>query len=220
MKYLLVEDTPEIGSAVKEHFVSTGHAVDWVENLGDARDYLGTSDYDLIILDIMLPDGDGREILRELGEERPPVLALTARSKVSDRVEALDLGADDYLTKPFHFDELDARVRAIQRRRRGAKSSKISVAALTFDPISATVEVKGKRVDMRNRELRLLETLLSDVGRVYSKTQLVDRIFSLDEDVSENAIEVYIARVRRKIEGSGLEIKTQRGIGYCLVEKA
>lgn len=172
--------------------------------------------YDLVLLDIMLPDGDGRSFLdrhRASGRETP-VIVLTARSQVSDRVSMLDLGADDYITKPFDFTELEARCRAVLRRRQGTARNELSFGDLVFDPLNAVVTVAGERQDLRNRELRLLEVFLSAPGRVFSKSQLVDRLFSFSDDVSENAIEVYVGRLRKKLRASSVQIETMRGIGY------
>lgn len=218
MRFLLIEDNEELGDAVFRRFDLDGHAVDWARTIAEADEFLAVEDYDLVILDIMLPDGDGRHLLARRREARSetPIVVLTARSQVSDRVGVLDLGADDYITKPFHFDELEARCRAVLRRRRGAAQNSVTIGRLEFDPVRALVLVDGKAVELRNREVRLLEIFVSGPGRVFSKTHLLDRLFALDEDATENAIEVYVGRLRRKIEGSGVRIETERGLGYRL----
>lgn len=224
MRLLLVEDNEDLGDALERHFRADGHAVDWARSAPEASDYLGVADggadYDLVVLDIMLPGGDGRQILQSIrgGENDLPVVVLTARSQVADRVHLLDLGADDYMTKPFDVAELDARCRAVMRRRHGITQSTIRVGTLTFDAAASTVTAGGQPVDLRSRELRLLEVLLSSPGQVFSKAQLMDKLYGLAEDASENAIEVYVGRLRRKIQDSGVVIDTVRGLGYRLRE--
>jgi len=219
MRFLLVEDNEELGEAVRARFVLDGHAIDWAKTIGDAEAYFASVAYDLILLDIMLPDGDGREFLRQRRSEenRTPVLVLTARSQVSDRVRVLDLGADDYVTKPFDFDELDARCRAVLRRVRGEARNFVTFGKLVFDPLSSSVQIGDETITLRNREMRILEVLLSEPGRTFSKTHLMDRIFALEHDVSDNAIEVYVGRLRKKIAASNARIDTVRGIGYRIV---
>ncbi len=222
MRLLLVEDNEDLGDALERHFRADGHAVDWARTAPEAEDYLraGGSDYDLVVLDIMLPGGDGRQILQQIRSKESdlPVLVLTARSQVTDRVHLLDLGADDYMTKPFDVAELDARCRAVVRRRHGVAQSLVQVGALEFDAAASSVTAAGQPLDLRSRELRLLEVLLSSPGQVFSKAQLMDKLFGLAEDASENAIEVYIGRLRRKICNGGVVIETVRGLGYRLRE--
>ena len=224
MRFLLVEDNEDFAAAVRERLALDGHAVDWADDLATARDCLASAEYDMILLDITLPDGDGRELLSATrassGDDAgAPVIVLTARSQVSDRVLLLDAGADDYLTKPFDFAELEARCRAVLRRRRGADSNQVTLGGVRFDPLAATLSVGERTVTLRNRELRLFEILLSAPDRVYSKSHLIDRLFPFDEEASENAIEVYIARLRKKLDGGGLKIETVRGLGYRLSVK-
>ncbi len=218
MRFLLIEDNAELAHSVRDRLALDGHAVDHAAILSDAEDHLSVATYDLILLDIMLPDGDGRDFLERHRKERrdTPVIVMTARSAVSDRVALLDTGADDYITKPFDFAELEARVRAVLRRRRGAAQPKISYGDLEFDPLGATVTVSGDARDLRNRELRLLEILMTAPDRIHSKSHLCDRLFSASEAVSDNAIEVYVARVRKKLDGSTARIETVRGVGYRL----
>lgn len=222
MRLLLVEDNEDLGDALERHFRADGHAVDWARTAPEAEDYLhaGGGEYDLVVLDIMLPGGDGRQILQQIrsSESDLPVLVLTARSQVADRVHLLDLGADDYMTKPFEVAELDARCRAVVRRRHGMTQSLVQVGALELDAAASTVTAAGQPLDLRSRELRLLEVLLSSPGQVFSKAQLMDKLFGLAEDASENAIEVYIGRLRRKIRNGGVVIETVRGLGYRLRE--
>ncbi len=219
LRFLLVEDDPDLARSVAERLRLDGHGVDIAQSIGAAQDHLATAGYDLILLDIMLPDGDGRDFLGAHRRARAdtPVIVMTARSAVSDRVALLDTGADDYITKPFDFNELEARVRAVLRRRNGSAQPLVTFADITFDPIGALVSVGGEARDLRNRELRLLEILIGAPGRIHSKGQLCDRLFSAAEAVSDNAIEVYVARLRKKLEGSGARVETVRGVGYRLV---
>ncbi|MFQ5622612.1 MAG: response regulator transcription factor [Paracoccaceae bacterium] len=219
MRFLLIEDNASLGASVKERLALDGHAIDWAQDLAAAEDCLGVASYDLILLDIMLPDGDGREFLRRhrAASRDTPVVVLTARSQVSDRVDVLDLGADDYITKPFDFSELEARCRAVLRRRIGSASNKKRLGDLEFDALAATVTVGRSVRELRNRELRLMEILSAKPGMIFSKAQLVDRLFSFSEEISENAIEVYVGRLRRKLEGSSVRIETVRGVGYRMV---
>lgn len=218
MKFLLVEDNDELAKAVVARMIIDGHVIDHAAKLEDARAFIQTTDYDLILLDIMLPDGDGRSFLRDHRASAldTPVIVLTARSQVSDRIGSLDLGADDYVTKPFDHAELEARCRAVLRRKAGKAQTIIETGGVIFDPVAGTLSVCGHDVTLRNRELRLLELLLSAVGQVFSKQKLADRLFSYDHDASENAIEVYIGRLRKHLEGSELKITTLRGLGYRL----
>lgn len=195
-----------------------GHVVDHAARLADARAFVTTDEYDLILLDIMLPDGDGRDFLKQhrASDLDTPVIVLTARSQVSDRIGSLDLGADDYVTKPFDHAELEARCRAVLRRKSGITTTTIEIGDVAFDPVAGHVRVGGETVTLRNRELRLLELFLNAPGQVFSKQKLADRLFSYDDDVSENAIEVYIGRLRKHLETSDLKITTLRGLGYRL----
>jgi len=221
MRFLLIEDNKELGRAVKTRLSLDGHAVDWAQRISETDAYLDNAPYDLILLDIMLPDGDGREFLKRHRQQnrKTPVVVITARSEVSDRVHLLDLGADDYITKPFDFSELEARCRAVLRRHGGSAQNEKRFGDLLFSPLAATVTVGGEVRSLRNRELRLLEIFFDSPGRIYPKSQLIDRLFSYDEDVSENAVEVYVGRLRKLISGSSVQIETQRGIGYRMTEK-
>lgn len=218
MKFLLVEDNQELADAVASRLSLDGHVVDHASDLAQAIAYSDMHDYDLLLLDIMLPDGDGRTFLarHRAGDNDTPVIVLTARSQVSDRVSLLDLGADDYVTKPFDHEELQARCRAVLRRRAGSSRNVTRLGDVEFDPVAGHVSVAGQVSSLRNRELRLLELLINAPGQIFSKQKLFDRLFSYDEQVSENAIEVYIARLRRHLEPSSLSITTLRGLGYRL----
>lgn len=218
MKFLLVEDNLDLASAVASRMRLDGHVIDHAEKLEDAAAFVATGDYDLILLDIMLPDGDGRTFLERhrASDRTTPVIILTARSQVSDRIGSLDLGADDYVTKPFDHAELEARCRAVLRRTSGVAKTAVEIGNLVFDPVAGHLTVGGAAVNLRNRELRLLELFLNAPGQIFSKHKLSDRLFSYDEDVSENAIEVYIGRLRKHLKTSDLSITTLRGLGYRL----
>lgn len=221
LRFLLIEDNQELGRALCQRFALEGHVVDHVELLEDAATAIETVVYDLILLDIMLPDGDGRNFLqqRRRAADEAPVIVLTARSEVSDRVGLLDLGADDYITKPFDFSELEARCRAVLRRRGGAAGNAKTFADVVFDSSTGALSVAGEDKPLRNKEIRLLEVFFTAPAQIFSKTHLMDRLFSFSEEVSENAIEVYVGRLRKKLEGSGAIIETVRGMGYRMIEK-
>lgn len=218
MRFLLIEDNLDLASATVDRLSLDGHVVDHAATLEEAADFKATTDYDLILLDIMLPDGDGRSFLNthRTANDPVPVIVTTARSEVSDRVGILDLGADDYITKPFDFSELEARCRAVLRRKGGASRNVITLGDVEFDSLSGTLKVADNRITLRNRELRLFEIFAGAPEQIFSKSKLLDRLFSYDEDVSENAIEVYIGRLRKHLSGSRVEIKTVRGVGYLL----
>lgn len=219
MRYLLVEDNHKLAEAVLTRLTLDGHVVDHAPTFDEAVHFATTTAYDLILLDIMLPDGDGRSFLEQHRKqaEATPVIVMTARSEVSDRVGMLDLGADDYVTKPFDFAELEARCRAVLRRRGGQAQNVKTVGNLSFDSLAGTLQIDSNVVHLRNRELRLLEVLMSAPNQIFSKSKLVDRLFSYDEDVTENAIEVYIGRLRRHLKTAQVQIVTERGLGYRLV---
>ena len=218
MRFLLIEDNADLAIATLDRLRMDGHVVDHAPTLEMADDYKATTDYDLILLDIMLPDGDGRSFLNahRTANDPTPVIVTTARSEVSDRVGILDLGADDYVTKPFDFSELEARCRAVLRRQGGAARNVITLADVEFDSLAGTIKIGDQRVSLRNRELRLFEVFAAAPDQIFPKPKLLDRLFSYDEEVSENAIEVYIGRLRRHLKNSRVEIQTVRGVGYVL----
>lgn len=218
MRFLLIEDTQSLAQAVVDRLSLDGHVVDHAGDLETAWHFASTTDYDLILLDIMLPDGDGRSFLSRHREQEiaTPVIVLTARSEVSDRVGILDLGADDYMVKPIDFSELEARCRAVLRRRGGGARNLVSFGKLEFDSAAGVLRIGSDDIQLRTRELRLFEIFINSPGQVFSKSTLVDRLFSYDESVSDNAIEVYVGRLRRHLNGSGVGIVTMRGLGYKL----
>ncbi|MGN6778181.1 response regulator transcription factor [Rhizobium sp.] len=219
MRILLVEDTQDVGEAICRRFQATGHTVDWQTDGGVAAEILAFTDYDLVILDVMLPGLNGFEILKGLRRARvtTPVLMLTARSEVDDRVGALDLGADDYLVKPFDFRELEARARVLLRRRSGDATNFVTCGDIVLDRTSRSVKVGKREVQLKRREMTLLEIFASRPGRVFSKQELLDQLYGFDEAVSANAIELYVGRLRKKLEGAKARIVTLHGIGYQLV---
>jgi two-component system response regulator TctD len=220
MRILLVEDTHDVGEAICRRFQSTGHTVDWETDGAAAADILDFTDYDLVILDVMLPGMDGFSILRRLRQEKSsvPVLVLTARSEIDDRVSALDLGADDYLVKPFDFRELEARARVLLRRRSGGEATNIIMCGdVSLDRANRSVKVGKREVQLKRREMTLLEVLASRPGKIFSKEELLDRLFGFEEAAGPNAIELYVGRLRKKLEGASARIVTQRGVGYQLV---
>jgi two-component system, OmpR family, response regulator TctD len=222
MRFLLVEDNRELSASVAARLSLDGHGVDVAGSLAEAAECLAAATYDLILLDIMLPDGDGRDFLarHRRAEGATPVIVMTARSAVCDRVDALDTGADDYITKPFDFAELEARCRAVLRRRGGTAQVTRAYADLVFDSMAATLSVAGEARDLRTREMRLMELFIAAPGRILSKDHILDRLFSFSEEVSDNAIEVYVGRLRKKMAGSRARIETVRGLGYRLTETA
>jgi DNA-binding response OmpR family regulator len=220
MRLLLVEDTEDVAEAIAASFVRRGDAVDRVGSVEAAQDTLAVNDYEVIILDINLPDGEGTEVLRSLRRQRrpTPVLMLTARMAIEDRVAALDFGADDYLVKPFDLRELQARVRALGRRSGPDRSGEIAFGRVTLDPAGKVAACEGAPLSLTRREFSLLEALMANRTRIMAKERLFDRIFSMDEEeIGLNAIETYVARLRRKLEGTGIAIRTLRGLGYQLV---
>ena len=220
MRLLLVEDTSDVAEAIAASFARRGDAVDSVGTVDDAIGMLAVNDYEVVVLDINLPDGEGTEVLKSLRRQRrpTPVLMLTARLAVEERVAALDIGADDYLTKPFDLRELHARVRALARRSGPDRGGIIEFGRLMVDPAGRVASCEGEPLSLTRREFSLLEALMANRARVMPKERLHDRIFSMDEeDIGLNAIETYVARLRRKLEGSGVAVRTLRGLGYQLV---
>ena len=218
MRILLVEDTDDVGDAICARLQRMGHAVDRERDGGVADEVLAVQSYDLVLLDVMLPGIDGVEILRRLRARgsRQPVLVLTARSAVDDRVTALDLGADDYLVKPFDCRELEARVRALLRRPMGSAVNELRLGALVIDRTGMVVTLDGRPVPVTRREFAVLEALAARPGRIVGKEELIDRLFGFDDAPSGNAVEQYVARLRRKLEPSAVRITTLRNLGYRL----
>lgn len=221
MKVLIIEDSEEFSKSLLDFFNYDGHSTDFAPNLSSAYDYVAVSKFDIILLDIMLPDGDGRDFLKKIRKQNItiPVIVMTARSEVSEKIDLLDIGADDYIIKPFDLNELEARCRAVLRRQSGQNQTYLKFKNLSLYPLLAKIEISGKPTSLRNRELRLLEIFFNSPKIFFTNEQLIDRLFSISETVSENAIEVYIARLRKKIKNSQAKIENIRSIGYRLIEK-
>lgn len=217
-RILFVEDDQPLARGVVALLRDGGHAVDHVESGAEALVLHGQEPYGLVILDIGLPDISGFEVLKSLraAGSKVPVLVLTARDALQDRVTGLDMGADDYLLKPFEPPELEARARALVRRNQGDPSPLISVGALTFDRSSGEVKIGGRVLELRRRELAVLTSLTSRPGKVVSKERLAAEVFSYDDEVAPNALELYVARLRKKLLPDGPAIRTLRGIGYVI----
>lgn len=217
MRILIAEDDQIIADGLSRSLRRNGYAIDCAHNGLDADTALMTGSYDLLILDLGLPRLSGLEVLKRLRSRNSqlPVLILTALDGTGDRVRGLDLGADDYMAKPFELAELEARVRALTRRSAGT-SPVIHCGHLVYDQVGRVAQINGQTLDLSAREIGLLEILLSRAGRLVSKDQLVDHLCGWGEEVSHNAIEVYVHRLRKKLEAGGVRIVTVRGLGYCL----
>ncbi len=216
MRILLVEDDPLIGAPVHEALRAGGHAVDWVQEGRLADRALASEPYELVILDLGLPDGDGVDLLRTMRARgaSAPVLVLTARDATADRVRGLDAGADDYLVKPFSLDELGARIRALARRSAGSSRPHLSHGTVTLDPATREVWRDGQPVSLSAREYAVLEALLQRPAAVLSRAQLEERLYGWGEEPESNAVEVYVHGLRRKL-GQDF-VRTVRGLGYTL----
>ena len=218
MRILVAEDDAVLAEAVQRSLRQSGHAVDWVQNGAQAEDAVQVENFDLLILDLGLPKKSGLDVLKRLRarDSRLPVLILTASDGVSERVRGLDAGADDYLAKPFDIAELEARVRALVRRGMSGASTLLRHGALAYDQVGRVARLNGEPLELSARELNLLEILLQRSGRLVSKDQLVSHLCEWGEEVSPNAIEVYVHRLRKKLEPGGVRIMTVRGLGYSL----
>lgn len=217
MRILLVEDHPELCEWVAKSLRQTGYAVDVTDRGDHAEHHLLTGQYDGVLLDLSLPGRDGLEVLSRLRSRgsRVPVLIFTARGSVDDRVRGLNLGADDYLPKPFELVELEARLKALLRRSAGHNPT-VRLADLEFDTVCRLPRVRGETLSLTPRELAVLEALLARCGRPVARDLLFEKVFSLDQDARAEAIEIYVRRLRKKLEGSGVHIITVRGLGYMI----
>lgn len=219
MRILIAEDDEVLADGLCHSMRQSGYAVDCVKDGHAARLILsGDQPFDLVILDLGLPKVDGFSVLRSLRENnrQVPVIILTARDEESDRVRGLDLGADDYMIKPFSLPELEARVRALIRRGQCGVNPVYTCGTLVFDSVARRTTIGGTPLELTTRELSVLEALMLRTGWVVSKEQLLERIYSYAEEASSNAIEVYIHRLRKKIEPAGVTIRTIRGLGYVI----
>ena len=216
MRILLIEDDRMLGSAVRDHLVVHGHAVDWMMRLGPAEDANAAVAYDLILLDLNLPDGRGIDFLRAVRArgDATPVLILTAMDQLTARIEGLNAGADDYLVKPFDLSELMARLGAVARRYNGKPNPLLTIGPLAIDQAKHVASLDGRPLDLTAREWAVLERLALHPGVLVSKGQIEDALFAFGAEVESNAVEVYVSRLRKKI-GADL-IQTSRGLGYRL----
>lgn len=220
MRLLLVEDDPDLSEALVANLARDGFAVDLVADLASAEEALATGVHDLLLLDLGLPDGDGVTLLRTLRRRRSalPILILTARDAIEDRVEGLEAGADDYLVKPFAHAELVARIRAVLRRPGRDLGAAIEVGRLRFEPASGHLEVAGRTLLLPRRERMLLEALLRRLGRVVTRRVLEEALWDQEEEIESNTLESHVSRLRRRLEeaAAGVRIRTLRGVGYML----
>ncbi len=222
MKVLVVEDDRKVGQFIQKGLLEVAYTATLARSCKEARDILSESHFDAIVLDLGLPDGDGLDLLREWRSTgwTEPVIILSARDALRDRVEGLNLGADDYLPKPFSFDELLARLRSLMRRAGGRKTTRLEHNGIVMDLLARTVTVDENKIDMTNREFALLELFLSNAGRVLTRTQISERVWDAHFDMETNLIDVYVRKLRLKLaEAAKTErefIKTQRGTGYTL----
>ena len=218
MRILLAEDNRTLADWLEKGLRLGGFAVDCMRDGIDTDHVLLTQEYDLVILDLGLPRMDGLEVLRRLRRRgsRAPVLILTARGATDERVQGLNLGADDYLPKPFKLSELEARINAVIRRTQGAAAPQLHLGALEYDTVGRMFRLKGEPLMLRPREHAVLEVLMNRAGKAVAKSSLHEHIFDLEETASPEAVEVYIHRLRKRLQGSGVAIITLRGLGYVL----
>ncbi|MDE2110102.1 MAG: response regulator transcription factor [Alphaproteobacteria bacterium] len=221
MKVLIVEDHRRLGRFLKQSLTENHYTVAWATSCAEARDLLAEMNFDLVVLDIGLPDGGGLTLLREwrLNKFNEPVLILSARDTVQDRITGLDLGADDYLPKPFSLEELLAHIRALLRRQSSVKLSIVEHGGVRLDLLSHTVHCNDKPVDLTSREFALLEVFMQSPGRVLTRTYIAEKVWPSNYDIDTNLLDVYMSRLRNKLEcaqGKSL-FKTVRGVGYQLI---
>ncbi|MCE9570218.1 MAG: response regulator [Rhodocyclales bacterium] len=216
MRILLVEDDALLGDALQAGLKQAGHAVDWTRDGVSAETALATEEYAAVVLDLGLPRKDGLDVLRNLRARKRalPVLILTARDTVEDRIRGLDAGADDYLVKPFDLGELNARLRALLRRAGGRPAPVLAASGITLDPASRIVEYRGKPVELSSKEYALLQALMQQPGRALSRAQLEQHLYAWGDEIGSNTVEVYIHHLRRKLDAEA--IRTLRGIGYVI----
>ncbi|MBW8299558.1 MAG: response regulator transcription factor [Hydrogenophaga sp.] len=216
MRILLIEDDTVLGAAVRDQIAADGHSVDWVMRLDAAGDALAAAAYDLVLLDLMLPDGRGIPFLKTLRGrgDVTPVIILTALDQVSDRIGGLNAGADDYLVKPFDLAELSARIGSVARRYTGNPNPIITLGPLQIDLAARSIVGNGKSIVLTAREWVLFEAFLQRPGQLLSKAQLEERLYSFDTEIDSNAIEVHVSRLRKKLGAHVIE--TERGLGYRL----
>ncbi len=214
MRVLLVEDDEILGDAVCDHLASEGHAVDWARGIEEARDFLNVAPYQLVVLDLQLPDGAGEALLWKMRNsgESVPVIIVTARDQLSDRLHGLNSGADDYLVKPFALAELSARIAAVLRRYAGQPSSQLRFEDLIIDRGARSVSIADREIELTSREWAILDQLVAHPNQILEKRKLEDALYQFGAEIESNTIEVYVSRLRAKIGKD--RIKTLRGFGY------
>lgn len=218
MRIVLIEDHAILARALIQSLQEAGHAVDWLDSGLEADSFLAQNGADLAVVDVNLPGLSGLDIVRQLRARGQgfPVLMLTAQGQVSDRVAGLDAGADDYLVKPFEMSELHARIRALSRRPQEARPETEVFGSITYDRACRSLSSLGGVLTVSRRELALFEAFADNPGRVLSKDQLGERIYGTGSDIDANAVELLVSRLRRKLDGHGLTIRTLRGLGYLM----
>jgi DNA-binding response OmpR family regulator len=221
MKILIVEDQARLAHFLKQGLIECRYTVEWARSCAEATDALAQTPFDAIVLDLGLPDGDGLDLLRRWRNSgfNEPVLILSARDTVEDRVKGLNLGADDYLPKPFSLDELQARIRSLVRRQASVKKSVLEHDGIELDLLSRTVKLEGKPVEVTSREYALLEIFMQNQGRILPRTMIAEKIWSSHYDVDTNLLDVYMSRLRAKLDVTPgkSRFKTVRGVGYQFV---
>ena len=221
MRILIVEDERKVGQFIERSLSQVAYSGTWVRTCAAARDALAESPYDAIVLDLGLPDGDGLQLLREWRAAgfNEPVLILSARDALQDKVKGLNLGADDYLAKPFSLEELLARLRSLLRRQGGKKTTVFEHRGIKLDLLARTVEVNGRRVDLTMREFSLLELFMQNQGRVLTRTMIAEKVWDSHSDLDTNLLDVYMRRLRNKLETTPEQhfFKTLRGVGYEMI---
>ena len=221
MKVLIVEDQQRLGQFLERGLKECAYTATWVGTCKDALDALAESSYDVIILDLGLPDGDGIDLLRQWRANgfNEPVLILSARDSVEDRIKGLDVGADDYLPKPFSFEELLARVRSLVRRQSSVKQVVLEHRGIQVDLLNHTVQIDGQSIDLTSREYALLEIFMQNPGRILARTLISEKIWASHYDIDTNLLDVYMSRLRAKLERSSTTplFKTVRGVGYQML---
>lgn len=222
MRIVLVEDNEGLAQGIENSLRDQGYAVDWLSDGAEADRHLAAEGADIAIVDVNLPGLSGFEIVRALRKRGGtfPVILLTARGELDDRVEGLDAGADDYLVKPFEMAELTARIRALSRRRAVIQTGTLAIGRLSFDRIARTVTGPNGPIDLPRRELSLFECLVDHSGRIVSKDRIADTLYGVGTDVEANAVELLVSRLRRKLSGTAVTIRTARGLGYLLDDGA
>jgi DNA-binding response OmpR family regulator len=222
MRILVIEDEEKVASFIEKGLEQSAYTVDWAANGEDGLEFARSNEYQAIVLDIMLPGKSGLEVVRELRARgvTTPVLALTARAGLEDRVAGLDSGCDDYLPKPFAFDELLARLRALVRRASSQKTTQMEYGGIVLDPVTRKVTRDGKPIELTNKEYALLEMLIRNPGQVYTRTSIMENVWGYDFDNASNVLEVYMNFLRKKVDqGFGKKLlHTVRGVGYVLRE--